>query len=163
MDIFIKNKLLTRLVIALILLNIAFIGYYFWQARKAGIPNENKRDFNSVSAILKRELQLSDKQVMELKLLRESFYEKETALSEFIKSQRDSMNQQLFNTPADTLQTIAIAKRVAENEYQMELLRIEQAQQLRSICTETQLVKFQQLTKEIRDYFQPNPKIEQKP
>ena len=49
-----------------------------------------------------------------------------------------------------------LAKRVSEYEYKMELLRYEQAQQFKSICTPEQREKFEALVKEIRDYFKPN-------
>jgi len=42
----------------------------------------------------------------------------------------------------------------------MELLRIEQAQQMKNICTHEQLKEFQHLIIYIRDFFQPQKKKE---
>lgn len=38
----------------------------------------------------------------------------------------------------------------------MELLRFEQAKELKSICNDKQQEKFEKLVKEIRDYFRPD-------
>ena len=66
------------------------------------------------------------------------------------------MNELIFNKDTDSTLVKALAKRVADNEYQMELYRLEQAQQLKAICTPEQLKKFNGLVKEIRDYFRPD-------
>jgi hypothetical protein len=47
---------------------------------------------------------------------------------------------------------------IANAENKMEMLRIEQANQLRSICNPAQLEKFEILVKEIRDYLKPDNK-----
>ena len=72
-----------------------------------------------------------------------------------IRSERDSMNLQMFNINTNEEKLKQLALNVSQNEYKMELLRIEQARQLKSICTPKQLEKFSSLVKEIRDYFKP--------
>ncbi len=107
------------------------------------------------SSILEKELELSKTQVLQIKKLRTDFFSKEKVLEKIIRSERDSMNNLMFNEITDDILINQLAKRVSENEFQMELLRINQAKELKSICTPNQLEKFGGLVKEIRDYFKP--------
>ncbi len=155
MDIFLKNKFLVRVVAFLLLLNLFSIGY-FWLCRKGNDDGRRpKRPIEQVTAILKKELQLTDKQAADLKKIRQDFFNKEEPLSQAIRAKRDSMNMEIFNENTDTTRVKEIAKRVADGEYQIELYRLEQAQQLKTICTPEQLKKFQSMVIDIRDYFQP--------
>ena len=154
MDIFSRNKFLVRVVAFLLLLNLFSIGY-FWLGRKGNDGRRPKRPIEQLTAILKKELQLTDKQAEDLKKIRQDFFNKEQPLSQAIRAKRDSMNMEMFNENTDTARVKAIAKRVADGEYQMELYRLEQAQQLKTICTPEQLKKFQGIVIDIRDYFQP--------
>ena len=155
MDIFLKNKLLLRVVIFLLLLNLFSIGF-FWLGGKGNDDRRRpKRPIEEVTAILKEELHLTPKQADDLKKIRQDFFDKEEPLSQAIRAKRDSMNVEMFNENTDTAHVKAIAKRVADGEYQMELYRLEQAQQLKAICTPEQLKNFQRIVIDIRDYFQP--------
>jgi periplasmic protein CpxP/Spy len=170
MEIFAKNRLLIRIVVLLIALNLISTGIFLYKDffRKPPPPpllNEN-RDVNvkrDVSVILEKELGLSEKQSEQIKNLRASFLEKEKALQETIRSQRDSMNQLMFNRITNEEAVKSLAKRVADNEYNMEILRFEQAKEFKSICTPEQMEKFEKLVKEIRDYFKPDNQPDKKP
>lgn len=93
---------------------------------------------------------------MKIDQLRKSFYEKEKELAIVMKAERDSMNKLMFNKNPNDSVVLSLAKSVSEREYKMELLRIDQARELRAICNSEQLAKFENLVKEIRDYFRPN-------
>ena len=186
MDIFTQNKLLIRLIIGLALLNVTSIGVFVWKdfikPPRQENPQGNRRpprpeDFKDgrpprpedekdrppqyngsqdVSIILEKELQLTKTQVVQLQALREGFLKKEEQLSVSTGAKRDSMNELMFNkTTAETV-VKALARGIAENEYQMELLRFEQAQAFKALCTPEQLARFNDLVIEIRDYFQPH-------
>lgn len=164
MDIFSKNKFLVRVVWALIVLNIASMSF-FWIKERGGRekPRQEegrprKHNIEQLTAILTDELKLTHYQQIGLKNLREDFFRKEKELSARIKAGRDSMNELMFNEVSDSLQIAGIARRVADNEFQMELYRMQQAQQFKAFCTPEQLKKFEGLVKEIRDYFQPEKK-----
>lgn len=116
------------------------------------------RNMNEVFGVLKDELQLNATQIEQLKTLREDFFMKESKLAKTIKSQRDSMNELMFNAQTDTFLVKAVAKRVSENEFKMEMLRFEQAKTLKTICTPEQMKKFESLVIDIRDYFKPRKK-----
>lgn len=154
MDIFTQKKMLVRLCILLVILNLSLVVsfYYFTQNK------DYKHDEEHLAAVLKRELNLNDAQAEKIKTLREDFFAKEKALAQTIRSKRDSMNIAMFNKTTDENQVREIARRVADGEYQMELLRIEQAQQLKTICTPEQLEKMEDLVKEIKNYFKPKKK-----
>jgi Spy/CpxP family protein refolding chaperone len=158
MDIFSKNKFLQRIVIILILLNIITISLVLWQNRNGSNNPKPKRNPEKAVSVLTDKLQLDSKQKDNLLKIRDDFYQKEEVLSTLIKAQRDSMNLEIFNENTDSACVNHLAKKIADNEYQMELYRIDQAQQLKNICNKEQLVKFKDLVLEIRDFFQPKKK-----
>ncbi|MCX6230433.1 MAG: Spy/CpxP family protein refolding chaperone [Bacteroidetes bacterium] len=155
MDIFLKNKFLLRLILLLIVLNLFSVFYIWMQQRNCRCNKLPNRNIEGITAVLKDKLQLTDNQVISFKNIREDFFSKEEKLSKLIKSQRDTMNAMMFNQNTDTIYVKSIARRVADNEYQMELLRFEQAKVLKEICTPEQMEKFKGLVKEIRDYLKP--------
>ena len=157
MDIFSQKKFLIRLVVVLAVLNIFSIGVLLWNGlrnnqRRDNPPREERRD---LSDILKKELNLSEKQTEQIKILRQEFFSKERELSSIIKIERDSMNTLMFNKNTDEQLVQSLARRVSENDYKMEMLRYEQAKQMKSICSAEQLDKFGSLVIEIRDYLKP--------
>ncbi len=179
MDILMQKKFLVRIVILLTVLNLSFIGLFVWKDFIRKPPRENNRNnpnnpnnpnngsdprnSRDIFEILKRELNLSKEQVDEIRNLRSGFSETEKMLSDAIKSEKDSMNIFMFNKETNDEIVKSLARRVAENDYKMELIRYEQAQKLKSICTASQQEKFEDLVLEIRDYFRTDDKPQKKP
>ena len=139
-------------------LNVGLLSFLCWKSfsRHGDGQRLNDRRFQDVSAVLQKELNLTEQQAEQIKKLRSDFFEKEQLLSTSIRAERDSMNQVMFNKNADSILIQSLAKNIADNEYQMEMLRFQQAQQLKSICTPEQLERFEKLVREIRDYFRPD-------
>ena len=165
MDIFAQKKFLTRIVVLLIVLNVFSIGAFIWKRdfdRKEP-PLFRVGDYRDVSGILKQELGLTNMQEEQLQKIRADFFEKEQVLARHIRDKRDSMNVTMFNTTTDEKLSKNLARGVADGEYQMELLRIDQAQQVKSICTPAQLEKFGEMVREIRDYFRSDNRPKKKP
>lgn len=108
-----------------------------------------------LSEVLKNELGLSARQTDSLKIIRADFFDKEKILSENTRMKRDSMNLFMFSENSNDSLLVKLATEVSANEYKMELLRIEQAAQLRNIFTDLQLKKLNGVIKEIRDYLKP--------
>lgn len=166
MDIFSQRKLLIKAIIGLVMLNLLLIGFFVWKEviqadkrhGKAQYKSFEKEEGEDLAVVLQDQLGLSDAQTAQIKDLRTNFYKKEKVLEALIRSKRDSMNTIMFNKQTDSIQLHSLAKAVADYEYQMELLRIEQAQQLKTICTPEQQEKFEGLVKEIKDYFKPKKK-----
>jgi Spy/CpxP family protein refolding chaperone len=159
MDIFTQKKLLLQLVILLTVLNLALIGIFLWKdVFRRPRPTEQTKEYRDVTKILERELKLTRRQVDQIKNLRSVSFEKERVLSEIIRSERDSINAIMFGNAPDEILVKSLARRVAENDYQMELLRFEQSREFKSICTPEQLQKFEGLVLEIRDYFRQDNK-----
>lgn len=159
MDVLKQNKLLIKLIILLVVMNLSIM--IFLIISKPPMPMDGRRpdrNMNEVFGVLKGELQLNATQIEQLKTLREDFFMKESKLAKTIKSQRDSMNELMFNAQTDTFLVKAVAKRVSENELKMEMLRFEQAKTLKTICTPAQMKKFESLVIDIRDYFKPRKK-----
>lgn len=157
MDIFTQNKLLVRATILLAVMNLLLIGLFLW---KDIIHKPHRQDkptkLRDVSAILKKELNLSQEQFDQIKILRSLYFEKEKVLAEAIRYERDSINSFMFNKITNEELIRSLARKVAENEYRMELLRFEQAKELKAVCTPGQLEKFEELILEIRDFFKQN-------
>ena len=163
MDIFTEKKFLIRLVILLTALNLLSIGVFIWKDLSRKQPPPDRQDIKKdVTSILEKELSLSEKQSGEMKKLRAGFFEKEKVLREIIRSERDSMNSIMFSKATDDEQVKSLAKRIADNEYKMEMYRYEQAKEMKNICNTEQLEKFEKLVKEIRDYFKPDNQPERK-
>ena len=202
MDIFTQKKLLVRVVILLVIINICSICIFLWKdairkdqpaqqlhndeyngenrtgnsgpsPRNREDENEIRKDKNvgppqndehkDVAHILEHELGLTQQQAEQIGSIRESFFEKEKLLEAVIRGERDSMNMQMFNKNTNEEQLKSFAHSVSENEYKMELLRIDQAQQLKRICTQKQLEKLNNLVIEIRDYFRPDNRPNRQP
>lgn len=168
MNIFSQQKWLTRLVIILVVLNIAALCFIIWQNNKinAAFAKQNttqqpeekdnrppKKSLEELTEILKQELNLTAEQVEQFKLIRQDFIDKEKQIRKKINAGRDSLNEEMFSNNVDTNLAKQISRGIAENEYQIQVYRIEQARQLAKICTPEQLNKFQDLVKEMRDYF----------
>jgi Spy/CpxP family protein refolding chaperone len=115
--------------------------------------NDEGRD---VTTILEKQLDLTEKQTAQFRDIRNAFFEKEKILGRIIRDERDSMNVEMFNKNTNEDNLKKLARSVSDHEYSMELLRIEQARQLKAICTPQQQEKFQNLVIEIRDYFRPD-------
>jgi hypothetical protein len=66
------------------------------------------------------------------------------------------MNVAMFNKVTDDALIQFLAIKISQNEYQMEMLRYEQAKELKSVCSPKQQEQFEHLVIEIRDYFRPD-------
>lgn len=159
MDIFTQNKIIARTLIVVAVVNFLILGIILWKdIRPQAPPPIQGEEHKDLSLVLKSELNLSDSQAQQINKLRSDFFSKENDLATTIRSQRDSMNQTMFNKKVDEDLLRALARRIAENEYKMEILRIEQALEFKSICSPEQLEKYEGLVREIRDYFRPEHK-----
>ena len=166
MDVFSQNRLLIRLVTGLLLMNLMMLAFLAFREfrhphgeRKVDTEPSLKKD---VSAILTESLDLNAEQEEKIRTLRSNFLEKEKELSAVIRGKRDSMNEIMFSNRSNDTTLMQLAHSVAVCEEQMEWLRIEQARALRSVCTQEQQAKFENLVREIRDYFKPENKKRRK-
>jgi Spy/CpxP family protein refolding chaperone len=157
MDIFSQNRFLKRIVWVLAIANIILIGSFWFMYFKGFSDRKPKNSPSSkeLSIVLKKELDLSLSQMEQLKEIRFDFLSKEKIVREQIRLERDSMNMLMFAANDNSSRLKELATRVSEGEYQMELLRIDQSIRIREICTSEQLMKFEGLVKEIRDYLKP--------
>lgn len=151
-DIFTKKSNQKNWIIALVVINLVLLGIIFL---KPNNQESRQTDAGKLAETLKKELQLSDAKTNQLKALREQFFELEQPLSKLIRSERDSMNLFMFREAADTLYVKNIARRIAENEYRMELYRLRQSIALNNLLNKVQRQKLAELMKEIKTYFKP--------
>ena len=165
MDIFTRNKFLIRIILVLILLNLFSIGFLWREKRDRPAPGDRspRKGKENSTQFLRDKLGLSKGQEEAIFQLREDFNRQEEEITVLIRSQRDSMNIVMFHADTDTTFLKNIARRISDNEYRMELLRIEQARKFKDICTEEQLKEFQHLVNGIRDYLQPQKRNDLQP
>jgi hypothetical protein len=154
MDIFGQNKLLIRMIAILILLNAGLIGFFLFRDKRHK-PPPRADNIEQLSYILEKELELTPLQSRQFLDLRHTYFSKENEVLELLRSQRDSMNTEMFNKHTNEILLNQLAQRISQNEYRMEMLRIEQANELKKICTPEQVERFGNLVREIRDYFRP--------
>jgi Spy/CpxP family protein refolding chaperone len=159
MDIFSQNKLLIRTILFLVVLNLGSITFFTIREMR---PNR-ERDFppsdekkKELSTILKKELNLSDEQVAQFDKIREQNASKKSELKQTINQDKDLLNQEMFNKNSSDDQLLALARKIGDNEYRIELSKINQSKQLKAVCNAQQLDKFQDLMIEMRDYLRPN-------
>lgn len=155
MDIFAQNKLLLRVIFALVVLNIVALGGIWLLNSQNTSQGRKEAQAEKVMEILKEKLELTSEQVEKFQKIRSRFFDKERVLAATIRAGRDSMNTLMFNQFTDSVLVRTIARRVADNEFSMELLRIEQADELKRVCTPSQLQRFESMMHEIRDYLKP--------
>lgn len=160
MDIFVQRKLLIRLIIVLVAVNLLVMGAYIWRGFSPPPKPENRFQENTsdAPAILERELNLTPDQVRQIRDLRARFAKKEQELVDVIRIGRDSMNGEMFKENTNEERIYALARKIADNECKMELLRFEQAKELKLVCTPEQVKKFDKLVREMRDFFKPDNK-----
>ncbi|MEI7484418.1 MAG: periplasmic heavy metal sensor [Ignavibacteriota bacterium] len=163
MDIFSQKKLLVRIIVLLVALNLISIGIFLWKefSRKPPLhpPVQTQdNDKEDLTPILKRELNLTEEQSEKMKEVRSNYPKKEKAIREILNKERDSLNAEAFKKNPDEELIKSLARRISDSEYQVELLRYEQAKELKAICTPEQREKFEDLVKEIRDYLRGKPK-----
>lgn len=156
MDIYTRNKMLTRLVLVLVLINVLALSFIWWQSRHRPGREKDVPDTGRMVSLLREKLDLRDDQVQKLYSIREEFFGKEKILAAVIRAQRDSMNVLMFSERTDTVAVESIARRVAENEYAMEMLRLGQATLLQSVLDPEQSKKLNGLVREVRDFFKPD-------
>lgn len=158
MDIFSQNKVLIRTSVVLVALNLVLIGFLiFKEMRPHPEPDfrrepENKKE---LSAILKKELNLTNDQVVKFEAIRAQNAARKSKFKEIINQDKELLNKEMYSKNYNEEKVFALAKKIADNEYQIEISKIHQSQQLKAICNPKQLDKFENLVVEIQDYFRP--------
>ena len=157
MDIFSQNKLLIRTILFLVVLNLGSITFFTIRGMRSG----HERDFppriqqQELATILKKELNLTDAQFAKFEAIRKQNANRKSSLKATINQDKDLLNLEMFNKNYNEQKVLALARKIGDNEYNIELSKIEQSKKLKAICTPQQLDKFQDLMSEIRDYFRP--------
>lgn len=158
MDVFSQNKFLIRTILFLVILNIVSITFFsirsFRPKNDDLLPPRNEHK-TELSEILKKELNLSEYQIEKFEEIRSQNEKRKSQLKEIINQDKDLLASEMFKKTADDRKILALAKKISDNEYQIELSKINQSQQLKALCTPQQLDKFDDLIQEIRNYLQP--------
>ncbi|MBC7643450.1 MAG: hypothetical protein H7174_14135 [Flavobacterium sp.] len=159
MDIFSQNKLLIRLILFLVVLNLGSITFFsiksFRPENKPELEGKDKQK-KELSQILKSELNLSNQQAIKFNEIRKLNAAKKIQFKQIIDQDKDLLNKELFKKNYDNQKALALAYKIGNNELNIELSKIEQSKQLKAICNPKQLEKFEELMQEIRDYLKPN-------
>ncbi len=179
MDIFLQKKLLIRVIILLTMLNVVSIGIFLWKDffsdankivaehhhqdknkndKEENFPSnklQNEQETRELGEILERELSLSKGQVAQIQVLRSKYYNKEKELFKRMKSKKKELTKEIFNRKTNDTLVKSLIKDVSVLEYEKEMIRFEQIQELKTLCTPAQLSKFEDLMEEMKSYFTP--------
>lgn len=159
MDIFSQNKLLIRTVLFLVVLNLGSITFFTLREMRQhseGQNHSNNLKKRELSDILKKELNLTNHQVAEFEEIREQNASKKQEFKQIINQDKELLNQQMFYRNSNDEKLLALAKKIGDNEYRIELSKINQSKQLKAVCNDNQLEKLEDLMIEIQDYFRPD-------
>ena len=182
MDIFLQKKILIRVIILLTILNVVSIGAFLCKSFLGNSPtyttdshtridmskqqpdtNENfatkdapkEKEIRELGDILERELHLSKTQVVQITELRSKYYKKDKELFKKMKGKKQQLTREIFNKNTDEKLVISLIKDVSVIEYEKEMMRFEQIKELKTLCTPEQLDKFEDLMREMKEYFKP--------
>lgn len=149
---------LKRLIAVLLLVHLGLLGYIYWLHQHAHGPAlfPKPEAYRDLTPILTRELGLSAQQAQQLDSLRLRYFRREVRLKMAIKAHKDSMNVEMFDVQPNSERLQLRAQAIAQMEFDMELLRLDQAREFQLICTPQQRSKLKALVLEIRDYFRPD-------
>ena len=149
-----KNKLLTRLVILLLVANVATITM-FW------VPRQEQQRREKPAEFLIRELQLDGKQQDELEILRAAHKEAAVVLRKQLGEAKEIFFALIKQPNVTDSMKLAAAKPVSNITEKLDLLALNHFIKVRAICNEEQQKKFdkiiEQLTEMISKAGEPPP------
>ncbi len=121
--------------------------------------NSKRREGNEsakmkgAGALLKEKLDLSDDQLHQMMIIRNDFLKREEEIDLHTRPFRDTLNLLMFNEQKDTVNIKRMANQISKFQYEIEMLRTEQADAFKKICTPAQRAEFRKIVFDIRDYF----------
>jgi periplasmic protein CpxP/Spy len=158
------RSLATWTIVVLVALNLSTIGMIWMREMRppAGPPGDNRPDEQAVVRFLQSELALSDDQVRQYQQLRQRHAQEIQRLREEIgELKRQQLKAQLDMDIPDMERATQAARRIADNQFELELLTFQHFAELRTLIGHEQVEKLRSLLLELfmvsRSGGQPEP------
>jgi len=136
-----NNKYTKWIIGALVLLNLILLSVLFFLRPQHGRGGMNPNDF------LKKELNLSDDQVVKFKELRKAHFKKLKEESKAIRTLKNEMLDAVSAESPDTLKANLIADKIGIKEANQEKLLVQHYLKLQAECTPEQCQKLERVFK----------------
>jgi protein CpxP len=137
-------------VLLLVVLNICLLGS-IWLKQNGQSPNEMHRPPNGEKAadFLIEQLKFSKQQLTAFEKLKEIHHHAIDSLHEAGKEIHHLFFDHLKNEKQDTAQVSELAKAIAHNQTQIELVTFNHFKEVRNLCDDKQKVKFDEIIQEV--------------
>lgn len=148
-----KSKLLSVSVVALIALNLMFIGFQFFKSEpphdRRHLPPHHRKE--SPRDYIIKKLDLNDTQIVDYESLIDSHRTHITKTEQ----QLHTLKQQLFELLADsnTTKEKELLHRIGNLNNDIDSLHMDHFKALKALCREDQLKSFDELSKELASLF----------
>lgn len=152
-----KDKGLYIVIIALLVVNIATLGFLWYSSLRPGRGpgKEPMRDRPRPEALFQEELKFSPEQMKKIEAMREENFKATDKIHDELKGLQKSM-MEVVRTGNDE-EAKRISGLTGEKMKELEMLRYGHFKQIRDMCDETQKQKLDEMTKKIPgpENFQP--------
>ena len=137
-------------VLLLGILNICLLGS-IWLKQNGQSPDEMRRPPNGEKAadFLLEQLQFSEQQLNEFEILKKQHRSAVDSLREIEKEIHQLFFDNLKIEKQDTAKVNELAKAIANNQTQIELVTFKHFKQVRNLCNDKQKVKFDEIIHEV--------------
>lgn len=133
-----NNKIYKVVIILLLTLNGASLGFIWWSFGKHQRHHEPRGPF----MFIVRELKMTDKQQEEYTILRNEHHQKMVEIQQQTRNLRERLFISLKQANIDSANVAALSDSIAFNQRQSEIITFYHFKMVRAICTEEQKKKF---------------------
>jgi protein CpxP len=156
-----KDSSFLKITVLMLLCTNIILLAYIWIHPFRTLPDPPRQ--NSAAEFLTRELKLNAQQQEQFEQLRNEHHHKMLDLQEQGGSLHHQFFELLSKSPADSLAVKRLADSMSANQEQIELLTFEHFKKVRTMCTEEQKKKFDEVIHEAMRMMAPRPPHEPPP
>ena len=149
-----NSKFLKIVIIILLLINIATLGFMWSNHFSQGTPPHMSRD---AFMFLTRELQFDDKQKEQYEQLRNDHHRAAEELQHKSRELHDDLFNLLHAPSADSVVVNQAVGNISSNQQQLELLTFYHFQKVRAICNPEQQKRFDEVIQDALRMMAPKP------
>jgi Spy/CpxP family protein refolding chaperone len=149
-----NSKFLKTVIIILLLINIATLGFMWSNHFSQGAPPHMRVD---TFMFLTRELQLDDKQKEQYEQLRNEHHRAAEEIQHKSRELHDALFKMLHAPSADSALVNHAVNDISANQQQLELLTFYHFQKVRAICSPEQQKRFDEVIQDALRMMAPKP------
>lgn len=153
------NRSLLVIIIALLLTNVAVLGYFLWYKKKpSGYPHRG----NGIADVLKKDAGFSDEQVAKYKEMRDKQRQTIRPMFDDMRKSKDSLFSQINNEQISDSAISVIADQIARKQRAIDLQTFTYFRSVRKLCTPEQLPKYDSIVLKMLKGMGQSPKSDEK-